>query len=69
MEGRYPPSSIRLARERTGMLLIEAAAKAGISPGYLSMIENGYRPALKIRERVAAAIGSTTAELWPELER
>lgn len=68
MEDRYPDSPIRKARDRCGLLLVEAAARADVSPGYLSMIENGYRPARKIRERVAAALGATTAELWPELD-
>ena len=68
MEDRYPDSPIRIARNRAGLLLVDAAAKANLSPGYLSMIENGYLPQRKIRERIAAALGSTTAELWPGLE-
>ena len=62
-----PESPIRKARLDKGLLLIDAAAEANVSPGYLSMIENGYRPKAKVRERIATALDSTPAVLWPEV--
>ena len=61
-----PVSKVRAARQQQGLRLVDLAEKANVAVGYLSMIENGYRPKLKVRERVAKALGSTVDELWPE---
>ena len=48
--------------------LVDVAERAGISPGYLSMIENGLVPQRKsMRERIARAHDKQPADLWGEL--
>lgn len=59
-----PVSKVRQARLDAGLLLVEAAAKAELSIGYLSMIENGYLPKAKVRQRVAKALGTKPGRLW-----
>lgn len=61
-----PDSPVRAARQAKYERLVDAAAEIGISVGYLSMIENGYRPNPKLRERIATKLGKRPSELWPE---
>lgn len=67
MSDDRPLSKVRARRQEQGLRLVDLAAAADIAVGYLSMIENGYLPKPKIRERVAAALGCETGDLWPEV--
>lgn len=60
-----PQSAVRIARKAKFPRLIDAAAAIGISVGYLSMIENGYVPQAKLREKIAEVFEATVATLWP----
>lgn len=56
---------IKQARENRGLKASFVAKKAGISPWYLSMIENGKRsPALETLQAIAEAVGVDEAEFF-----
>lgn len=60
---------VRIAREQAGLLLIDLAKASGKSPGLISQIEGGYVPKLPTMRAIAAALGKTPLDLWPnELE-
>lgn len=42
------------------------AERVGVDPATLSRIVNGLHPADDTRAKIAAALGRTEAELWPE---
>jgi DNA-binding XRE family transcriptional regulator len=42
------------------------AATAGVSRHTIALSERGYRPSEESRRKIAAALGSTVAELWVE---
>ena len=50
------PAKCRWAREQAGLTLTDAAARLGISAGYLSEIEGGTRNASITRQRAMAGI-------------
>ena len=53
-------------RENQGLSQLKLAFLTGISPGDISRIENGWiRPYAGWRKRLAAALGTTEAELFP----
>jgi transcriptional regulator with XRE-family HTH domain len=58
-------SRITDRRIAVGMSLSELARRAGISKGYLSRLESGgaQRPGFEVIARLAAALGTTPAEL------
>jgi transcriptional regulator with XRE-family HTH domain len=60
-----PSTPVREARLRQKRQLIDVAAQAGISPGYLSMIESGYHPPARTRNAIANVLNRLEASLWP----
>ena len=56
---------VRLRREEQGMLLKELADKTGLSAPMLSHIEGGFVPKLHSMRAIAAALGTTADQLWP----
>lgn len=57
--------TIRRLRNELGLLQEEVAMRAGISPAYLSQIENGKRaPTPGVLSRVAEALGTTAPVLY-----
>lgn len=56
---------VKAARVARDERLVDVAARAGISPSYLSMVENGYVPKLDTRVKIAAALEEAETELWP----
>lgn len=62
-----PVSKIREKRQAQDLRLVDLSEKASVAVGYLSMIENGYLPKPRVRERIAAALECTVDELWPEI--
>ena len=55
---------LRSLRERQGRTLTEVAARAGISPQYLSEIERGRKePSSEMIAAVAGALGTTLVDL------
>lgn len=55
---------IRSARELLGVSLRGLAQQTGVSPGFLSQLENGHSNAsVATLKRIAEALGSTAAEL------
>ena len=66
---RVRPLSRALRRARAeGIPQYAVAAEAGISAPYLSLIASGQmQPALTTAERIAAALGESVGELFPEL--
>lgn len=58
------PKLLRL-RKRTGLRLADAAARAGISPGFLSAVERGQANAsVATLQRLATAYGATVMDLF-----
>ena len=62
-----PLTPAKAARTKQERILADVAREAGISISLLSMIESGYVPPAGTRDRVAAALGSSTRVLWPEV--
>lgn len=55
-------------RKAKGMTTVELAAAAGVKPQFISQIENGKRsPSLKILQKLASALDTTTSELLGEI--
>ena len=49
--------SLRLARERKGLTLLEVAKATSVSEGYMSLIETGQRrPSVDLAKRIAAVL-------------
>lgn len=67
MSDERPLSKVRARRQEQGLRLVDLAEQADIAVGYLSMIENGYLPKQRVRERIAEALDCTVDELWPEV--
>jgi transcriptional regulator with XRE-family HTH domain len=61
-----PVTPIRSALADSGLSQKEVAEAAGISPSRMSLIASGLHPAEPTRAAIAAALGRSTAELWPE---
>jgi transcriptional regulator with XRE-family HTH domain len=61
-----PPSPIELARRDRGWRQADLATEAGVSRHTVAIAERGYRPSEKSRRKIAAALGSSVAELWIE---
>jgi transcriptional regulator with XRE-family HTH domain len=63
-----PGQQIRRYRMAAGLTSAELAARAGMSRGYLSVLENGIRdsPSAKILSRVAAVLGVSVQDLLDE---
>ena len=62
-------SRIRALREERHLTQEDLACKAGTTLAYLGYIERtGYRPRTSLRQRIAAALGVSEAEVWPEAE-
>lgn len=71
MHGRDVPEEalagarLRPARRRRGMSLRGAAAAAGVSASYLSLVERGLaQPSVSVLQRVASAYGGTLLEFF-----
>jgi transcriptional regulator with XRE-family HTH domain len=61
---------IRDRRLAAGMSLSELACRAGVSKSHLSRLENAHshRPGFEVIARLAAALGTTPADLAPPAE-
>ena len=69
MKEEKPISSLRAVRNLGGRPIRSVAAEAGISVGYLSNIERGAKsPPRDVAIRIAAALGTTYAELFQDEE-
>ncbi len=56
---------IRELRATTGLSMRDLASRAGVSPGYISQIENGHKNAsIAVVRAIAAAFGITWLELF-----
>ncbi|HET9125005.1 MAG TPA: helix-turn-helix transcriptional regulator [Solirubrobacteraceae bacterium] len=59
--------ALRLVWLRAAVTQQDVARAAGISPGYLSRIANGTRPATpEVAQRIAAALGLEVDELFSQ---
>lgn len=55
---------LRRLRQRRGFTLVQTAARAGVSPQYLSELERGLKdPSSEILQAVAGALGLTLIDL------
>jgi transcriptional regulator with XRE-family HTH domain len=59
-------SPVRDARKALDLRLVDVAEKAGIATSLISMIEHGYVPSAKTREKLAKALNCEPDTLWPE---
>lgn len=59
------PSNVRRARRLAGMRQVDLAVAAGVSQQLVSMVEHGYRPGERARDRIAQALGEPAASLFP----
>lgn len=57
-------SPLRAKREAEGLRLVDVAERAGISVGYLSMIERGLVCPTPVQERLAVALECTPAQVF-----
>jgi DNA-binding XRE family transcriptional regulator len=61
-------NNLKAIRQAQGLALYGLAARAGVSPTTLCAVEKwGYCPTASVRQRIEAALGVTTREIWPEL--
>jgi transcriptional regulator with XRE-family HTH domain len=61
-------ANVEKFRKAKGMTTVELAAAIGVKPQFISQIENGRRsPSLKILQRLASALNTTTSELLGEI--
>lgn len=61
-------SNVEILRKQKNLTAVELAAALGVKPQYISQIENGKRtPSLKILQKLAAALDTTTSELLGEV--
>jgi DNA-binding XRE family transcriptional regulator len=64
-----PTNHLKQVRQACGLALYGLAARAKVSPTTLSAIERwDYQPGSEVRERIAAALGVSVADIWPEGE-
>ena len=64
---RHVGSRLREIRERKGMLVEEAARRAGIPAGSYTCLENGwYRVNLDNLFRMLFAVGGRIDQVWPK---
>lgn len=62
-------TNVERFRKLNNLTKVELAAKTGVKPQYISQIENGKRsPSLKILQKLAAALNTTTSELLGEVK-
>jgi len=62
-------NTLRHWRHARGLPLWAVAVRAGTSATVLSAIERwNYRPGADLRARIAAALGVSVADIWPEGE-
>ncbi len=63
-------NKVHEARLSRGMSQQELAIKAGVAQSMLTGIERyDYRPGLRVRTKIADALGTTPDEIWPELDK
>ena len=61
-------NNLKAVRQAQDLALYGVAARAGVSPTTLCAVEKwGYCPTASVRQRIAAALGVTEREIWPEL--
>ena len=66
---RVVRNRLRELRRGQRLPLWGLAVRAGTTPTTLSAIERwGYRPGADLCERIAAALGVSTNDVWPEGE-
>lgn len=60
---------LRETRQKRGIAIWGLAARARVSPSLVSAIEKwGYAPRPGTQERIAAALGVSVGEIWPDPE-
>lgn len=63
-------TSLETLRRDRELTLQQLADLAGVSHSLVHKVEKGYRPARNTtREKIASALGTTVAELFPNLPR
>jgi DNA-binding XRE family transcriptional regulator len=63
-------NQLRRLRRREGLPMYGLAVKATVSPTIIGMIERyDYRPGMRVRERIATALGVEIGEIWPAEEK
>lgn len=55
----------RLAR---GLVQVELAVKAGVSPSTIAAIEKGYPPSQRVQRKIAHALRRPIADIWPTVD-
>jgi transcriptional regulator with XRE-family HTH domain len=60
-----PVSPLKAARLSLGLRLRDVAEQASCAVSLVSMAENGYRPGINSRERIAQAVGASSGSFWP----
>jgi DNA-binding XRE family transcriptional regulator len=62
-------NKVRLFRERYGWPQAKLSSLAEVDRSLISIIEHhNYQPSDRIKRKIAAALGVTVAEVWPEVE-
>lgn len=56
---------VRVARLKLGLRLVDVATLAECSAPLISMVESGYTPKPATRDRIARALKTDVATLWP----
>ena len=59
-------NKVRNRRKELGMTLEQLSAASGVPESTLSDIERGREPGIKVAQKIAVALISTTDELWPD---
>lgn len=63
---QVPPNWIKAELMRRGVRQTHIADRLGVTPSAVGQVIHGRRPSPRIREAVAAALGLTVEELWPD---
>lgn len=60
-------NNLRVARQQRGLTQWDLVVKSNVSLGIVSAIErNGYRSTLRTRQKIADALSTSVAEIWPD---
>lgn len=72
---KFPPerngemNNLKRLRKERGLTMMALASQAGTTPTWLTYMERyGHIPGADLRGRIAAALGITEKEIWPDLE-
>jgi len=60
-------NNLQRLRKDLGFAQQAVAVRAGVSPTLVVAIERyGYRPTAAVQQRIAAALGCSPSEVWPD---